>query len=173
MEKEKVLEIEITKIDDNYSYCKIIHQNKKILKTENFNTSFSGSLIFYVKNGSPNFCTGYDSHSGYEFGTLTIKGKNNIPFIIKNKEIKHLDELVNLINGKYGIAKRWRAGNKESYYLMLTDFSIVKDGERYTTVDDKRYEFGNYLKTEEEALEYVEYMKKCSLEWHEKRDNNE
>lgn len=25
----------------------------------------------------------------------------------------------------------------------------------------------------EEAQEYAEYMKKCSLEWHEKRDNNE
>jgi len=35
------------------------------------------------------------------------------------------------------------------------------------------YEALNYFKTEEEALEYVEYMKKCSLKWHEKRDNNE
>ena len=32
MEKETALEIEITKIDDNYSYCKIMYQNKNILK---------------------------------------------------------------------------------------------------------------------------------------------
>ena len=173
MEKEKVLEIKITKIDDNYSYCKIMYQNKNILKIENFNTSFSGSLIFYVKNGSPNFCTGYDSHSGCEFGILTIKGKNDIPFIIKNKEIKHLDELVNLINEKYGIKKRWRAGLEEEYYVMYLDFSVIKDEDYYTETDTARYDFGNYFKTENEALEYAEYMKKCSLEWHERKEKNE
>ena len=29
---------------------------------------------------------------------------------------------------------------------------------------------GNYFKIEQEAQEYAEYMKKCSLEWHEERD---
>ena len=173
MEKEKVLEIEITKIDDNYSCCKIIHQNKNILKTENFNTSFSGSLIFYVKNGSPNFCTGYDSHSGYEFGTLTIKGKNNIPFIIKNKEIKHLDELVNLINEKYGIAKRWRADKDRRYYFIDDEFSIRCSIEENLDLDNIRYRIGNYFRTEKETEKYIEYMKKKSLEWHEKREKNE
>ena len=173
MEKEKVLEIEITKIDDNYSYCKIIHQNKNILKTENFNTSFSGSLIFYVKNGSPNFCTGYDSHSGYEFGTLTIKGKNNTPFIIKNKEIRHLDELVNLINEKYGIKKRWRAENGEIYYYINEFFEINWIRENNNRFSNKKYESGNHFKTETEAKEYIEYLKQKSLEWHESRENNE
>ena len=168
MEKEKVLKIEITKIDDNYSYCKIMHQNKNILKTENFNTSFSGSLIFYVKNGSPNFCTGYDSHSGCEFGTLTIKGKNDIPFIIKNKEIKHLDELVNLINEKYGIKRRWRAKRGEEYFYVNDFCEIYRETDFNYAVDGVRYDFGNYFKTEAEALEYAEYMKQKSLEWHER-----
>ena len=172
MEKEKVLEIEITKIDDNYSYCKIIHQNKNILKTENFNTSFSGSLIFYVKNGSPNFCTGYDSHSGYEFGTLTIKGKNNTPFIIKNKEIRHLDELVNLINEKYGIKKRWRAKNDETYYHINEHFEVDWFRDNRLPGTNKNYENGNYFQTKHEAEEYAEYIKKCSLEWNEKRGQN-
>ena len=173
MEKEKVLKIEITKIDDNYSYCKIMHQNKNILKTENFNTSFSGSLIFYVKNGSPNFCTGYDSYSGCEFGILTIKGKNNIPFIIKNKEIKHLDELVNLINEKYGIKKRWRANYNDIYFCIDEYFEVTWHRNIQSIYENRRYEKGNYFRTKEEAEEYAEYMRKKSLEWHEKRENNE
>ena len=35
------------------------------------------------------------------------------------------------------------------------------------------YEALNYFKTEEKVKKYAEYMKKCSLEWHEKRGNNE
>lgn len=169
MEKETVLKIEITKIDDNYSYCKIMHQNKNILKTENFNTSFSGSLIFYVKNGSPNFCTGYDSYSGCEFGILTIKGKNDNPFIIKNKEIKYLDELVNLINEKYGIAKRWRAEDDGVYYYIDEHFEVDWFRDNRLPGTNKNYENGNYFQTKHEAEEYAEYMKQKSLEWHEIR----
>ena len=55
---------------------------------------------------------------------------------------------------------------------MHSDFSVERDKEYYTVTDNKRYEFGNYLKSKEEAEEYAEYMKKCSLEWHEMRDNN-
>ena len=43
----------------------------------------------------------------------------------------------------------------------------------YSNSSNKKYENGNYFKTEKEAEEYAEYMKKCSLEWHEKRGENE
>ena len=88
-------------------------------------------------------------------------------------EKEKLEKLIKAINEKYGITKRWRAGNEESYYLMHSDFSVERDKEYYTVTDNKRYEFGNYLKSKEEAEEYAEYIKKCSLEWHEKRENNE
>lgn len=39
--------------------------------------------------------------------------------------------------------------------------------------DIERYQDGNYFRTKEEALEYAEYMKKKSLEWHERKGNNE
>ena len=40
----------------------------------------------------------------------------------------------------------------------------------FSEEDDVNYNLGNYFKTEQEAQEYAEYMKKRSLEWHEKRD---
>ena len=83
-----------------------------------------------------------------------------------------IEEKVKAINEKYGIKKRWRAGIEEEYYLMYLDFSVIKEDDYYTETDTARYDFGNYFKTENEALEYAEYMKKCSLEWHEKRENN-
>lgn len=146
MEKEKVLEIEITKIDDNYSYCRIKHQNESVLKTDGFNTSFQGSLIFYVKNGTPSFYTAHDTSSGYEFGSLRIKGSNNRPFIVNNNEIKYLNELVDLINEKYGIPKRWRAKENDCYYTIFGE-----NIEKKSLADDKFYNLGNYFKTKEEA----------------------
>lgn len=164
MEKEKVLEIVFMPIWDKWAW-KITKQNEEILERKEFLDkelnveSFCYPEFLSLKN------------------KLYIRGSeksqdDNIS--ICNQEEKELIvEKVKAINEKYGIKKRWRAGNKESYYLMYPDFSIERDNERYTTVDNTRYEFGNYLKTEAEALEYAEYMKQKSLEWHEKRENNE
>lgn len=151
MEKENVLEIEITKIDDNYSYCRIKHQNESILKTDGFDVTFLGSLIFYVKNGTPSFYTAHDTSSGYDFGSLRIKGSNNSPFIINNNEIKYLNELVDLINEKYGTPKRWRAEENEEYYFLDGECDIWNTNELKTKSDDNFFELGNYFKTKEEA----------------------
>ena len=160
--KEDVLKIEFIPVWDKWVW-RITFQNEDVLKRGEFydedlktESVFDPSFIdecFYVRGT-------FDEHD------------DKINFCT-TKEKAIIEEKVKAINEKYGIKKRWRAGNKESYYLMYPDFSIERDNERYTTVDNTRYEFGNYLKTEAEALEYVEYMKKKSLEWHEKRDNNE
>ena len=155
MKKENVLEIEITKIDDNYSYCRIKHQNESVLKTDGFNISFQGSLIFYVKNGTPSFYTAHDTSSGYEFGSLRIKGSNNRPFIVNNNEIKYLNELVDLINEKYGIPKRWRAEENNCYYTIFGE-----NIEKKSLADDKFYNLGNYFKTKEEAQKVKEELDK-------------
>ena len=160
MEKENVLEIEITKINDNYSYCRIKHQNESVLKTDGFNTSFQGSLIFYVKNGTPSFYTAHDTSSGYEFGSLRIKGSNNRPFIVNNNEIKYLNELVDLINEKYGIPKRWRGERSNKYFSIFGDSEISKITDNYFPEDQRRYEWGNYFKTEEEAEKVKEELDK-------------
>ena len=69
--------------------------------------------------------------------------------------------------------KRWRAESKEIYFFINDYCEITSDNDFFRDEDDARYYFGNYFETEQEAQEYAEYMKKCSLEWHEKRDNNE
>ena len=84
-----------------------------------------------------------------------------------------MKEKVRVINEKYGIKKRWRAERGGYFYYIDFLFEVEQTVETFVEGDDAIYKSGNYFKTKEEAQEYAEYMKKCSLEWHEKRDNNE
>jgi conserved domain protein len=149
MEKETVLEIEFQPVFDKWAW--------KVIKNE----LEPGFEFEYLKNSNANII-----RVCFEF----YVDEN---YLLSAFEKEKLEKLIKAINEKYGIPKRWRAGNEESYYLIHTDFSVERDKEYYTVTDNKRYEFGNYLKSREEALGYAEYMKKKSLEWHEKRDNNE
>lgn len=63
--------------------------------------------------------------------------------------------------------KRWRAKHSGYYYYINSRFKIDWTVEAFTKKDDVSYNLGNYFKTEQEAQEYAEYMKKYSLEWHE------
>ena len=81
-----------------------------------------------------------------------------------------MKEKVKAINEKYGIKKRWRAKTGEEYFYIDDYCKISIDKDRDYSEDEARYCFGNYFKAKEEAEKYAEYMKKCSLEWHEKRD---
>lgn len=164
MEKETVLEIEFQPVFDKWAW-RITKQNMDILKRGRFGDKelkvYSVVQPQYYKRDNRLYILG-------EY----CDGDNDINFCT-TEEKELIVEKVKAINEKYGIVKRWRAGNEESYYLIHTDFSVERDKEYYTVTDNKRYEFGNYLKSRDEALEYAEYMKKKSLEWHEKRDNNE
>ena len=80
-----------------------------------------------------------------------------------------LEKLIKAIDEKYGLKKRWRA-NKYGYYHFLGNiFEICESIEMGFVEDIERYRDGNYFRTKEEAEEYAKYIKKCSLEWHEKR----
>ena len=158
MEKETVLEIEFQPVFDKWAWR--ITKNKIIdgkIEDNEIETS-----IYIDSNNFANI--DLNKEDSYLINTNCLI----------NKAMKdRLEYIVEKVNEKYGIKKRWRAGNEESYYLIHTDFSVERDKEYYTVTDNKRYEFGNYLKSREEALEYAEYMKKCSLEWHERKGNNE
>lgn len=149
MEKETVLEIEFQPVFDKWAW--------KVIKNE----LEPGFEFEYLKNSNANII-----RVCFEF----YVDEN---YLLSAFEKEKLEKLIKAINEKYGIPKRWRAGNEESYYLIHTDFSVERDKEYYTVTDNKRYEFGNYLKSREEALEYAEYMKKKSLEWHDRRNENE
>jgi conserved domain protein len=89
-------------------------------------------------------------------------------------EKEKLEKSIKSINEKYGIKKRWRAENEGYYYYIHSDYFLTVFAiDHHFTDDNNRYEAGNYFSTEKEAKEYMEYMKQKSLEWHEKRDNNE
>ena len=144
MKKEKVLEIEFQPVWDKWAW-KITKQNENVLERNNFD-----------------FIIGRKDE-----GEEIIK-------ICTSEEKALIEEKVKAINEKYGIKKRWRAKNEGWYYYIHSNYSLIVFAIDHRFADDNnRYETGNYFSTEKEAKEYMEYMKKKSLEWHEKREENE
>ena len=77
----------------------------------------------------------------------------NIPFITSNETAFLFKDIVDRINEKYGIPKRWRAEKGGIYWFIDTDFSgKVRDlWDQRSTDENVRYNLGNYFKTKEEA----------------------
>ena len=150
MEKEKVLEIEFQPVWDNWAW--------KVTK----NKLDPGFEFEYLKNSNANIIR-------LNFG-FVIDDR----YLINDSEKEKLEKSIKSINEKYVIAKRWRAENEGYYYYIHSDYflTVFAIDHRFTD-DNNRYEAGNYFNTGKEAKEYKEYMKKCSLEWHEMRGNNE
>jgi len=161
-ETETVLEIEFQPVFDEWAW-KITKQNEEILERNNF----KDEELDVASSHSPCF----------EESFLFVKGVrrcyDGIINICTSEEKTLIEEKVKAINEKYGIAKRWRAEYSKNYFYINEMFKIKFDTESYWDIDDKRYENGNYFRTEQDAKEYMEYMKQCSHEWHEKRGNNE
>ena len=165
MEKETVLEIEFKELWDNKFAWKIIKQDEKILKRRNFIDSKirvnSLNSPFFDSSKSMLYIRGYDFNRDNEINICT------------SFEKKIIEEKVKAINEKYGIIKRWRGKRNDVYFSIDSCFLCDDDEDFHTKYDNRKYEIGNYFKTEEEAKEYAEYMRKKSLEWHEKRGENE
>lgn len=161
MEKETVLEIEFIHIWDKWAW-RITKQNEEIL----IRNEFKDEELNVKSFESPEFRKTENK--------LFIRGSakrldDNIS--ICNQEEKELiEEKVKAINEKYGIVKRWRAEYGNIYYYMNEFFQTTWIRENQNCYSNKKYENGNYFKTEKEAKEYAEYMKQCSLKWHEKRE---
>lgn len=142
-ELEDVLKIDITKIDDKYSYAKIAYQNFDILKRRDF----VDSEINVESFGSFEF-NGVESR-------LFLCGSNleldDMPIIIENDLIEELNRRIDAINKKYGIKKKWRA-KKYDVYWYVDEFGLI-EGETDIGChsDDMRFEARNYFKTEEDA----------------------
>lgn len=149
MEKETVLEIEFMPVWDKWAW--------KVMK----NKLDPGFEFEYLKNSNANIIR-------LNFG-FVIDDR----YLINDSEKEKLEKSIKSINEKYGIKKRWRAENEGYYYYIHSDYflTVFAIDHRFTD-DNNRYEAGNYFNTGKEAKEYKEYMKKCSLEWHEKRGKN-
>ena len=164
MEKENVLEIEITKINDKFSswYIKKINERKlKHIDPNELDRLYGNILCF----GCGEIYTKTKFHKEridrvglhgeyYEYQiNLEIKYKNNYdePYFIKNEYVEDLKSIVNLVNEKYAIPKRWRGERSDKYFTIFGDNVISETTDNYFPEDKKRYELGNYFKTEEEA----------------------
>lgn len=159
MEKEKVLEIKIERMNDEYSAWCITYQNEEILKRGEFSDS---ELNVYSKI-QPAFCTDLKNRL---FLRGRIKVLDNTVNIIPNYLVGRLKETVNAVNEKYGIPKRWRANNGGVYYFI--EFGkIILTVEYYDDIDDYRYNLGNYFRTKEDAKKIVESKEyqKCQEFW--------
>ena len=164
MEKETVLEIEFQPVFDKWAW-RITKQNVDILKRGRLRDEelkvYSVVMPRYFKKDDKLAIWGEDCDAYKDIN------------ICSTEEKAMIEEKVKAINEKYGIKKRWRAEYGNTYYYITSIFDIVTSKEYNYEIDDECYKVGNYFETKEEALEYVKYMKKKSLEWHEKRDNNE
>lgn len=148
MEKEKVLEIEFMPVWDKWAW--------KVTK----NKLDPGFEFEYLKNSNANIIR-------LNFG-FVIDDR----YLINDSEKEKLEKSIKSINEKYGIKKRWRAKYGYCYYYINDIFEVCSYAETFSRIDNAKYETLNYFKTGEEALEYAEYIKKCSLEWNEKRGQN-
>lgn len=166
MEREDVLELKIidtliTQDGIDYIICKL-SQNTEVLKRE-VNTEYSKSFEY----------PGWDIRNKQLYTLGVVKKYDNLPFAVPTSDIELLKEKVKAINEKYGIKKRWRAEQGGYFYYIDLFFEVEQTVETFMEEDDAIYKSGNYFETKEEAEKYAEYMKQKSLEWHEKRDNNE
>lgn len=163
MEKEKVLEIEIIKINDTYSLAKVKKINRKVVeekKEYEFGYANSSSLkMNNIVRVDPNFYT-YISDTILCFD-LYLNSENDC-FTIKNNLVKSLEKFLVDFNEKYGIPKRWRAKPQKKYYFVYSNGFVDERMECYDDIDNQRYNLGNYFQTQEEAQNVVD-----SKEWKE------
>lgn len=154
MEKEKVLEIEITKINDNWSVWDIKKINRKILKN-GINDKFcinDNNYHFEITEGDTDFY--YTVNLSLQEApvlNLNCRDEEIIPNLIENNQVNDLVLIITEINKKYGIIKRWRGQRSDKYFTIFGDGEFGETVDNYFPEDQRRYEWGNYFKTEEEA----------------------
>ena len=145
MEKEKVLEIEITKINDYWNAITV----KKI--KEDFE---SNDLLEWITIGGNYVCNDK---------IFINRVYPNIPFIARNETTFIFKDIVDKINEKYGILKRWKPQLEERFFIVErvrteVSFKWVVTELVYKNnhwVDFYALNSGNCFKTYEEAEKVV------------------
>ena len=79
--------------------------------------------------------------------------------LLSGREKRDLENFVCYVN-EYCNKQRWRAENNKIYYYINEIEEIYTAKEIFHPLDDSRYETGNYFKTEKEAEEVLEKLKK-------------
>ena len=152
MEKENVLEIEITALNDEYSLVKVTKINDEVIKEGgkySFGYADSSTLLMNsALRTAPSFSTYFSD--AIECFDLYLHGKNDC-FTVKNILTKSLKTFIKEFNKKYGVPKRWRAEEGEAYFYIDVYNNIEETVDNHLTSDKLHYDMGNYFKTEEET----------------------
>ena len=151
--KENVLELEITVLNDEYSLVKVTKINDEVIKEgEVYSFGHANNLTLLMNSDlrtAPSFSSFfYDPIEHFE---LYLYGKNDC-FTIKNILINSLERFIEDFNEKYGTTpKNWRAKEDKKYFYINTYNSIEETVDCRLITDDLRHELGNYFKSEREA----------------------
>lgn len=152
----KIISIEIKKIDENYSYFKVNYINEE--KFNNF--VYKNNRIWIDKkeyNISRNvYNTFYFSENSkiYYFSISAIKENKNIPTIIKNEEIENFKKIIEIINSEKE-NKREKKEKFEKYYFINLYGKIEEGLEDDTLETKKRFEYGNYFMSKKEIENFI------------------
>ncbi|WP_405347959.1 hypothetical protein KST14_05135 [Fusobacterium animalis] len=150
MEKEKVLEIEFKKVWDMWAWQ--ITKNKLKMEDNEFFIEANTKLVLKVGRKIDEYiiCTEANYKEVGEYKLIT------------NEEKECIENFVNLVNQKYGIPKRWRAGNGHYFYYITSNSNITIAYDDYSVYKTSLYDLGNYFQTEKEAQKVID-----SKEWQE------
>ncbi|EFE86078.1 hypothetical protein [Fusobacterium periodonticum] len=152
----KIIDIEIKKIDKNYSYFKInhineekfnnlIYKNNRIwINNEEYNISRNIYNIFYLSENS----------EIYYFSISEIKENQNRPTIIINNIIENLKKIIEFINSEKE-NKREKKQKFEKYYFINLYGKIEEGLEDDTLETKKRFEYGNYFMSKKEIKNFI------------------
>ena len=151
MEKEKVLEIEAREVFDRVA-IRIKYQNFEVLKRGEFydgeRKEESDWAPEYIKDNNKLYIQGKD------------ESEDSRIFLVDKEDLKKILEIVNKINEKYGIPKRWRAEIGKKHFSILSTGGVGSFSEYYDKFDNDRYDLGNYFETKEQAQKVID-----SKEW--------
>ena len=143
MEKERVLEFEIIKMND-FGITGVLRQNTKILKRST-DTEYSRGYNF------PSW--DFINKRLYTYGDEKY---DNLIFTVPKEDFDLFLDKINSINEKYGISKRWRAEKNKGYFYVDSSGLLDEKIDFYTNRDNQRYELGNYFQREKEAQKIID-----------------
>lgn len=165
MARENVLELKIVKMNNEYSACTITKQNDDVIERGKFKFEASNGLVI-----SSLLFPIYSNVS--ENMMLDIRGldplRDNKIIIISNKDMPLIEQAVQELNQKHGTVTHWRAKKHEKYYFVnFYTLDVLYEFEKNTIFSKILYPTGNYFKTEKQAKECAERIKKVIKEYHE------
>ena len=108
MEKEELLKLEYTKINDDYTLATIVYQNNEILKRD----VFYDNELKVISGAKPEFVYPFLYVRGYK------SELDNMPFAIPNEHLEFVKEKVRKLNEKYGVVKKWCPNIDDNYYYI-------------------------------------------------------